>query len=321
MKINKLLIALTTLSITGFSQTITIRDISTREPLEKAVIQDKNNKQVFTDAKGNADISALNKGDSILIFSFGYSSKKSFVTTDATIYLSSKSVNLDEIVLSANRKSEHKIDVPYSMEIIKQKDIEFTNPATTGDLLLNTGQVFVQKSQAGGGSPSLRGFEANKVLYQGYKGYSYKHSGQDFIIWNSGSDWYYEGRILKDNLSERDYAKHYPTKKQAKQRAEEFIDDILSKKEKVTESIDPIIGTNVTFVAKHKEKGYGFGSGFTLSRKTVNNKFVSIIDCKAGTEVTGEVIGVYTMPVKMWKIKLDDGYYAMIDSDFFYIKP
>ena len=103
MKINKLLIALTTLSITGFSQTITIRDISTREPLEKAVIQDKNNKQVFTDAKGNADISALNKGDSILIFSFGYSSKKSFVTTDATIYLSSKSVNLDEIVLSAKR--------------------------------------------------------------------------------------------------------------------------------------------------------------------------------------------------------------------------
>ena len=127
MKINKLFIALTALSITGFSQTITIRDISTREPLEKAVIQDKNNKQVFTDAKGNADISALNKGDSILIFSFGYSSKKSFVTTDATIYLSSKSVNLDEIVLSANRKSEHKIDVPYSMEIIKQKDIEFTN--------------------------------------------------------------------------------------------------------------------------------------------------------------------------------------------------
>ena len=164
MKINKLLIALTTLTFTGFSQTITIRDISTLEPLEKAVIQDKNNKQVFTDVKGKADISTLNKEDSILIFSFGYSTKRAFVTTDATINLSSKSVNLDEIVLSANRKSEHKIDVPYSMEIIKQKDIEFSNPATSGDLLLNTGQVFVQKSQAGGGSPSLRGFEANKVL-------------------------------------------------------------------------------------------------------------------------------------------------------------
>lgn len=164
MKKHKLFIAFITLSFIGFSQTITIRDNSTREPLEKALIQDKNNNQVFTDAKGKANLSSLNKEDSIIIFSFGYTLKKVKVTTETTIDLISKSVNLDEIVLSANRKSEHKIDVPYSIEIIKQKDIEFTNPATSGDLLSNTGQVFVQRSQAGGGSPSLRGFEANKVL-------------------------------------------------------------------------------------------------------------------------------------------------------------
>jgi hemoglobin/transferrin/lactoferrin receptor protein len=164
MKKNTLLIAFLAFSFLGFSQTITIRDNSTREPLEKALIQDKNNNQVFTDAKGIANLSSLNKEDSIIIFSFGYTLKKVKVTTETTIDLISKSVNLDEIVLSANRKSEHKIDVPYSIEIIKQKDIEFTNPATSGDLLANTGQVFVQKSQAGGGSPSLRGFEANKVL-------------------------------------------------------------------------------------------------------------------------------------------------------------
>jgi hemoglobin/transferrin/lactoferrin receptor protein len=164
MKKNKLFIAFLAFSFLGFSQTITIRDNSTREPLEKALIQDKNNNQVFTDAKGKANLTNLNKEDSIIIFSFGYTLKKVKVTTETTIDLISKSVNLDEIVLSANRKSEHKIDVPYSIEIIKQKDIEFTNPATSGDLLSNTGQVFVQKSQAGGGSPSLRGFEANKVL-------------------------------------------------------------------------------------------------------------------------------------------------------------
>jgi hemoglobin/transferrin/lactoferrin receptor protein len=84
--------------------------------------------------------------------------------TELSIDLSAKSVNLDEVVFSANRKAESKMDVPFQMEIIKQKDIEFTNPATTGDLLQNTGQVFVQRSQAGGGSPSMRGFEANKVL-------------------------------------------------------------------------------------------------------------------------------------------------------------
>jgi hemoglobin/transferrin/lactoferrin receptor protein len=164
MKKHKLLLAFLAFSFLGFSQTITIIDNSTREPLEKAMIQDKNNNQVFTDAKGKANISNLNKEDSIIIFSFGYTLKKVNVTTETTIDLISKSVNLDEIVLSANRKSEHKIDVPYSIEIIKQKDIEFTNPATSGDLLSNTGQVFVQRSQAGGGSPSLRGFEANKVL-------------------------------------------------------------------------------------------------------------------------------------------------------------
>jgi len=164
MKKSKLTLVCLAFSFVGFSQTITIRDNSTREPIEKAMFEDKNNNQVFTDAKGKANLSSLNKEDSIIIFSYGYTLKKVKVTTETTIDLISKSVNLDEIVLSANRKSEHKIDVPYSIEIIKQKDIEFTNPATSGDLLSNSGQVFVQRSQAGGGSPSLRGFEANKVL-------------------------------------------------------------------------------------------------------------------------------------------------------------
>ncbi len=166
MRKNYFIILLCALSFISVSQTITVRDESTREPLQEVVIQDKNNKQVKTDVRGKANISTLLKNDSAFVYQFGYSTKKIFITdaTDMSIELSAKSVNLDEIVLSANRKAESKIDVPYSMEIIKQKDIEFSNPATSGDLLQNTGQVFVQKSQAGGGSPSLRGFEANKVL-------------------------------------------------------------------------------------------------------------------------------------------------------------
>jgi hemoglobin/transferrin/lactoferrin receptor protein len=44
------------------------------------------------------------------------------------------------------------------------KDIQFANPINTGDVLAQNGKVFVQTSQLGGGSPVLRGFEANKVL-------------------------------------------------------------------------------------------------------------------------------------------------------------
>jgi hemoglobin/transferrin/lactoferrin receptor protein len=153
--------------VSTYSQTLTVRDESTRELLENVVIQDKNNIQVKTSIKGKADISKLLKGDSVFVFQYGYATKKIWLgaeVVDLLINLSSKSVNLDEIVFSANRKAESKMDIPYQMEIIKQKDIEFSNPATSGDLLQNSGQVFLQKSQAGGGSPSLRGFEANKVL-------------------------------------------------------------------------------------------------------------------------------------------------------------
>lgn len=154
------------LSVTSFAQTITIRDRSSREPLQDVVIQDKNNTQVKTDIRGKADASSLQKEDSVFVYQFGYSTKKILLKdgVDVSVDLSAKSVNLDEIVLSANRTAESKMDVPYQMEIIKQKDIEFSNPATSGDLLQNTGQVFLQRSQAGGGSPSMRGFEANKVL-------------------------------------------------------------------------------------------------------------------------------------------------------------
>jgi hemoglobin/transferrin/lactoferrin receptor protein len=39
------------------------------------------------------------------------------------------------------------------------------NPQTAADLLAISGEVFVQKSQQGGGSPMIRGFSANRLLY------------------------------------------------------------------------------------------------------------------------------------------------------------
>ena len=73
-------------------------------------------------------------------------------------------LQLNEVVVSASRFGELKRTVPFQIEQIKAKDIAFRNTQTTADLLSNSGQVFVQKSQAGGGSPVLRGFEANRIL-------------------------------------------------------------------------------------------------------------------------------------------------------------
>ncbi|MEL6627018.1 MAG: TonB-dependent receptor [Bacteroidota bacterium] len=71
---------------------------------------------------------------------------------------------VDEVVLSASRFDQPIQEVPYQISVISEADISFQNPQTSADLLAQNGQVFVQRSQQGGGSPNLRGFEANKVL-------------------------------------------------------------------------------------------------------------------------------------------------------------
>lgn len=71
---------------------------------------------------------------------------------------------LGEVVVSANKFSERKRNVNQKIDIITAKAIARINAQNTGDLLINTGNVFVQKSQQGGSSPVIRGFEASRVL-------------------------------------------------------------------------------------------------------------------------------------------------------------
>ncbi|GAA3922502.1 TonB-dependent receptor [Hymenobacter algoricola] len=77
---------------------------------------------------------------------------------------SSRVVGLSEVVVSANRIREQKKDIPQQIDVLTARQLRLHNPATMADALQNSGWVFVQKSQQGGGSPVLRGFEANKVL-------------------------------------------------------------------------------------------------------------------------------------------------------------
>ncbi|MFM7720989.1 MAG: TonB-dependent receptor plug domain-containing protein, partial [Sediminibacterium sp.] len=70
---------------------------------------------------------------------------------------------LQDVVIYANK-------FPTLSKNIVQRVVSLTDKvliqqqANTADILTVSGQVFVQKSQAGGGSPVLRGFEASRVL-------------------------------------------------------------------------------------------------------------------------------------------------------------
>lgn len=54
--------------------------------------------------------------------------------------------------------------LPSQVKAITEKQIDFQNFQSTAELLSNSGSLFVQKSQQGGGSPVIRGFEASRVL-------------------------------------------------------------------------------------------------------------------------------------------------------------
>lgn len=77
---------------------------------------------------------------------------------------STKITHLDEVVVALKTK-QNKEDVPYKITSISNEQIELQNPQTAADLLGVSGKVFIQKSQQGGGSPMIRGFATNRLLY------------------------------------------------------------------------------------------------------------------------------------------------------------
>lgn len=101
----------------------------------------------------------------VLIVLFYLFSMRSYSQVDSLGGLdSSRIVHLEDLVFSVYKEEQKKSDQAQYVQVILQKDIQLLNPQTSSDMLINTGSVFVQKSQQGGGSPSIRGFEASRVL-------------------------------------------------------------------------------------------------------------------------------------------------------------
>ncbi len=71
---------------------------------------------------------------------------------------------LNEVVIAANRWEQNLREVSSRVTKVGAQQIQFQNPQTAADLLGLSNQVFIQKSQLGGGSPMIRGFATNRVL-------------------------------------------------------------------------------------------------------------------------------------------------------------
>ncbi|HLP39515.1 TonB-dependent receptor [Lacibacter sp.] len=98
-----------------------------------------------------------------IVFAFLAGMACSWVHAQETVS-DSASKELSEVVISASKFPEKKLNIAQRIDVISSKYISRVNAQNTGDLLINTGNVFVQKSQQGGSSPIIRGFEASRVL-------------------------------------------------------------------------------------------------------------------------------------------------------------
>ena len=70
---------------------------------------------------------------------------------------------LPDVVVFANKFPTLSKNIVQKVDFITDKNA-INQQSNTGDILTQSGQVFVQKSQSGGGSPVIRGFEASRVL-------------------------------------------------------------------------------------------------------------------------------------------------------------
>lgn len=148
------------------AQKIQVLDKSDLQPIGHATLS-LDGKVAVTDVSGKADISSFSENDTIVMNHAAFQpvrmTKKDMVKS-GVVYMTENVIKLDEFVITANKVEEKKSDLPYKVEVIPSREIAFNNPQTTAHMLERTGDVFVQQSQLGGGSPVLRGFEANKVL-------------------------------------------------------------------------------------------------------------------------------------------------------------
>lgn len=169
MKFVLLLLLFLLCSKTNIAQIVTLIDKDSREVLEFVTIISSDPKKIaITNSSGNADLTSFKESKEITFQLIGYKSAvKSYsqiLAEENLVQLTRSNISIDQVIISATKWSQSSNKVSSKVSTIKPKDVEFQNPQTAADLLNISGDVYVQKSQQGGGSPMIRGFATNRVL-------------------------------------------------------------------------------------------------------------------------------------------------------------
>lgn len=157
-------------TLTATAQPSYISDAEEGTPLEFVTISSTSAAAyVVTDAKGRADLSDFRGAEDIVLQLIGYETDTLFYVqlaeTGFQHAMRPTSLQLSQVVVAATKWRQPNQRSPMRVSTLSQDNVALQNPQTAADLLGSAGTVFIQKSQLGGGSPMIRGFSANRLLY------------------------------------------------------------------------------------------------------------------------------------------------------------
>ncbi len=152
-----------------FSQDIKVLSAKTNQGISGVAIYNiSKTKSAITDLDGKTTLDNFGDNEIVYFKHISYKTvrilKKEILKNQNEILLQPITQSLDEIVVSASKFNQAKKEIPQKIISLNSKSIQFSNPQTSADLLGNSGNVYIQKSQLGGGSPMIRGFSTNRLL-------------------------------------------------------------------------------------------------------------------------------------------------------------
>ncbi len=155
-------------SILANSQKVRILDSAKKEPLAYVRVYGKPSEHSTSSGpKGYFSLKGFSPGDSIQFHLVGYQRRTlpfSSVEEKKVLLLQPKAFTPGEVVISADQWRRSAEEIPERIAQVERTDINFQEPQTSADVLGTSGEVYIQKSQLGGGSPMIRGFATNRVL-------------------------------------------------------------------------------------------------------------------------------------------------------------
>ena len=154
----------------SWGQEVLVLDGVSQFPLEGvALYNTQRTAAILTNSEGKAPLELFSTKDTLMVQFYGFESLQINLSSEElkngfTLVLQPKDQTLEEVILSVGRNPTTRKQIAEKVVVIDAQTIALQRPLTGAELISLSPGVRIQKSQGGGGSPVIRGFEANRIL-------------------------------------------------------------------------------------------------------------------------------------------------------------